>query len=123
KFKIHDSILVTLPPSTQKSLQNFTPLRNFKGKSFLLQAFGNWQHRFSQNISLNLGLHYQYFTFNNSYALEPRVGFKYRLSPTQSINIGYGLHSQLQPFQAYFRVDPHPLHGFVKTNSNLEFTK
>ena len=67
----------------------------------LVQAYTNWQHRFNEKLTLNTGLHYQYFMFNGSQSLEPRMGLKYKAG--QNIfSAGTGLHSQLQPIMVYF---------------------
>src|SRR5690606_33318449 len=56
--------------------KNFVTLRNFTGNSLLAQAYTNWQHRISERFTLNTGLHFQYFAFNKTTALEPRLGVK-----------------------------------------------
>ncbi|MBX9852421.1 MAG: carboxypeptidase-like regulatory domain-containing protein [Cytophagaceae bacterium] len=101
----------------------FITLRNFDGNSMLAQAYTTWQHRFSEKLILNSGLHIQFFAYNKKYAFEPRLGLRYKFRENQSINFGYGLHSQLQAFQAYFREDPLPDGTYIKTNKDLGFTK
>ena len=101
----------------------FITLRNFTGNSLLGQAYTNWQHRFNEKITLNSGIHFQYFAFNKSTALEPRIGFKYQFKTNQSLSFGYGLHSQLQAFQAYFREDQLPDGSYVRSNKDLDFTR
>jgi hypothetical protein len=106
-------------------LQNgsFITLRNFTGNSALAQAYSNWQHRFNEKITLNSGLHLQYFAYNKTAALEPRLGIKYQFKKNQSVSLGYGLHSQIQAFQAYFREDKIPTGEYIKTNKDLGFTR
>lgn len=102
---------------------SFITLRNFTGNSALGQAYSNWQHRFNEKLTLNSGLHLQYFAYNKTTALEPRLGIKYQFKKNQSIGLGYGLHSQIQAFQAYFREDKIPTGEYIKTNKDLGFTK
>lgn len=101
----------------------FVTLHDFKGQSFLIQGFLQWQHRFTEKLTLNTGLHYQHFVYNNTNALEPRAGLKYQLTPKQTISIGAGLHSQLQPLQVYFREDTLADGSYIRSNTKLEFTK
>ncbi|EAY24435.1 TonB-dependent receptor [Microscilla marina] len=98
----------------------FRRLRDFNGGSGLLRGYAQWQHRFNDQFTLNAGVHYQQFLLNNTYAIEPRLGLKYSFTPTQSVSIGAGLHSQLQPLQVYFRQEDGT---GIRTNRDLEFTK
>lgn len=93
-----------------------------EGSSVLLQAYSQWQHKLSDQLTFNTGLHYQQLTLNNSLAVEPRAGVRWQFAPTQSINAGYGLHSQVQSLPTYFvatEVDG----NIVNTNEDLDFTR
>lgn len=98
----------------------FRKLRDFNGGSGLLRGYVQWQHRFNDQLTLNAGVHYQQFLLNNTNAIEPRLGLKYSFTPTQSISVGAGMHSQLQPLQVYFQEQEGT---GIRTNENLEFTK
>lgn len=75
---------------------------NFKGKADLYRAFAQWQHKFNNKLTANVGLHGSLFGLNNSYAVEPRLGLSYEATPKSTLAIGYGMHSQLQPLPVYF---------------------
>lgn len=68
----------------------------------LVQGFVHWQFRPTDRVTVNSGLHYQNFLLNQSSAFEPRLGINFKLSSKQSINAGYGMHSQMQPVIYYF---------------------
>lgn len=68
----------------------------------LLQGFIHWQWRPSDRLTINSGIHYQNFLLNNTSALEPRFGIKYKLSEKRNVSAGYGMHSQMQPVIYYF---------------------
>jgi carboxypeptidase-like protein len=88
------------------------------GVSVLVEPYLNYQRDFFTNrLLLNLGLHYQYFSFNGSNAVEPRTSLKYLLNKNQSLSIAYGLQSQIQQGQLYFANSP------TLNNENLGFTK
>ncbi|NJO00256.1 MAG: TonB-dependent receptor [Bacteroidia bacterium] len=107
----------------QIQTQTFEVRQNFSGSSTLWQAYAQWQHRFNDKLTLNTGLHYQQFGLNNSIAVEPRVGLKYSFMSSQSLSFGFGMHSQLQPLQVYFR-DSEVAPGIkMRTNENLDFTR
>jgi hypothetical protein len=66
-----------------------------------VQLFSQWNYRLTQDVTLNAGLHYLRLTDNKSQSLEPRASFKYTLDAKQSLSLGYGLHSQIQPIGIY----------------------
>ncbi|MBW8049930.1 MAG: TonB-dependent receptor [Cytophagales bacterium] len=116
QVKLIDSVLV--------NGQQFFRQHDFEGESLFSQAYIQWQHRFTDNLTLNTGLHFQNLEHSNStfkfrYAVEPRLGIKYQFKPNQSVSLGLGMHSQMQPLQIYFDEDSLG----EKTNIGLDFTK
>jgi hypothetical protein len=71
----------------------------------LTQAYVQWKHRFNAKLTLNVGVHGQYFDINEKTAIEPRLGVRYALNEKSSINFGYGLHHQLLPIYNVFLKD------------------
>jgi hypothetical protein len=98
---------------------------DFDGNIILFQGYLQWQHKFSDKLTLVSGLHYQQTNINKEIALEPRASVQWQLSASQSLSLGYGLHSQLQPRDIYFReVLVDTLQGtYIQTNKNLDFSK
>jgi hypothetical protein len=80
----------------------YITLSNSSGDFFLWKAFASWKHKFSDQLQMVTGIHYQQLSLNNDLALEPRISLNWKLSPRQDISLGYGLHSQSQPRPAYF---------------------
>ncbi len=104
---------------------NYIQNSNSKGKTCLYQAFGQIKHRFTDAFSVNMGIHSQLFSLNNTQMLEPRFGMSYALSPKQNLSFGYGLHGQIQPQLIYFTqtlVDTLN-RKYVLTNEKLGFSK
>lgn len=101
----------------------FRTLTNTDDESLLLQAYVQWQHRFSDLVTLNAGLHQQEFMLNNSWALEPRLGLRAQVSEKSTLSFGSGLHSQIQPLSIYFYETPQPNFNYVKTNTQLGMSK
>lgn len=92
--------------------------------STLFQAYANWQYRFSEILSANAGLHFQYYDLCAENAVEPRFAIKWNLSATQSMTAGYGLHSQLQPRSVYFNKKYNDHTGeYAENNHRLKFTR
>jgi hypothetical protein len=102
---------------------DWVTLRDFNGNVGLLQAYAQSQYRLSQRFTMNTGLHGQFFEFNNSWAVEPRLALNFHLTENQRINLGYGLHSQMQPLPMYFLQVPMADGSYLRTNEDLEFSR
>jgi hypothetical protein len=94
-----------------------------KENATLLKANVNWGHRFSDRLSANLGVYGQQFTFNNSSSVEPRFNLKYQLRPNQSLALGTGLHSQLQPLEVYVYETKDVSGQIMRSNKDLSMVK
>jgi hypothetical protein len=94
---------------------------NESGNSFLINAYTNSNYFFNNNLSVNIGLNSHFFTLNENYTIEPRIGFKYQFTSKQTLSIGYGLHSQLEKLNYYFARNTD--YGNTAVNKNLDFTK
>lgn len=97
---------------------------DYQGSAFLVQPYAQIKHKFSEVFAVNLGLHSQIFTLNNSVSpIEPRLGMRWNIDEKQTLNAGMGLHSQLQPTYTYFYQKPDGNGGFVRHNEDMDFTK
>jgi len=92
------------------------------GSWYLGQAYGQWKHRVNSRLTLSPGIHIQYTTQASAFALEPRMGIRYNLTENQSIQVGYGLHNQMQSPYSY-SVETQTSEGVKRTNENLGFTR
>lgn len=89
------------------------------GDTQLLQGYAQWKARLSRDLTLNAGLHSMYLGLNGHYTLEPRLGMRWAMSPGQSLNAGFGIHSKMEPLVIYFsRYKDGRL-----PNKNLDFMK
>jgi hypothetical protein len=96
---------------------------DFDGNSYLLQPYFQWQYKINNQLTLNTGVHYQQFFYNNTWSLEPRAGIKWKFSSTKSLSFGYGYHSQLAPITLYFNQSRLPDNSYVQPNKNLDMTR
>lgn len=101
----------------------FRIITSTEGGSYLYQVYGQWQHKFSDKLSVNTGLHFQQFSLNKSYAIEPRFGIKWEMKEGQSLSFGTGIHSQLQPMYVYFQQTYYPDGSHQQLNKDLKMTK
>lgn len=97
---------------------------NYQGDVTLLQPYIQWKYKITNKLVLNTGLHCQFFTINNSFSgIEPRVGMRWSLTEKQTLSLGFGMHSQLQPLYIYFFRKYLPDRSYVLHNFDMDFTK
>lgn len=89
----------------------------------LAQVYAHAKYSFSDKLTLNAGLHSQYFFLNNAASLEPRLGLKYDVGSNSTLSFGYGLHAQTQPINVYFLQSQNSDNSYSYNNKNLDFTK
>lgn len=94
-----------------------------KGNTQTANAFFQWNHKFTDKLTTNIGAHYFQLALNNTWSLEPRASVKYDINPKHNISMGYGLHSQLQPLGIYFSRQQQSDGSSVQPNKNLELSK
>ena len=104
-------------------LNAFRDLRNHQENDMLYQPYVNWQHRFNEKWEANLGVHSMFLQSNSNYSIEPRFGLTYRLREGQSLNFGYGLHSQIAPVVILYEQIRLPDGSYIQPNEDLDFTK
>lgn len=118
--EIHNTYSTVLD---QETTPDWVLIRDMDENMLLLQAYAQTQYRLNEKITLNGGLHTQYLTFNDSWAIEPRAAVNYHLSPKQTLSIGYGMHNQMQPIPMYFYLSQLADGSYVRSNEDLDFTE
>ena len=73
-----------------------------KGASFFVQVFTQSKFNITKSFWVNAGLRGHYFDLNNELVIEPRLGLSYNIGRAQSVSLGYGKHSRLEPLSLYF---------------------
>ena len=71
------------------------------GSMGMAQAFGQWQYRITEVLTMNSGVHYTRLGLNGSDALEPRIGFRWSFQPGQVFTGAVGLHSRAEAPSIY----------------------
>jgi hypothetical protein len=93
------------------------------GNTILYQGYTTWRHRFSNKLSLNTGVHAQYYSLNKQFVAEPRVSFQYVINGFHSLSLGYGLHHQIHNITTSFLQTKTEVGSLVLTNKDLDFTQ
>lgn len=120
-LNMRDSIRFDITDSSS----NFFYRWDYKSPSpdYLAQAFLQWKYKLSKRLTLNAGIHAQYFTLSNSVSpIEPRIGLKIATSEKSVLAIGAGMHSQNHPLYIYAY---HKNYGSEKVyqNLNMDFVR
>lgn len=119
---IAEMVNLMLDARERDSLANWRQYWDFNDNTFLHQAYAQMKYKFTDKLTLNAGLHAQLLSLNNSTAVEPRVGLKYQMTNKQTLSLGYGMHSQMQPIDVYFYRSRRADGSYEQTNKNLGFT-
>jgi hypothetical protein len=103
-------------------LNRLKELINEKGSTSSYDAFIQHKAELNDQLTLNTGLHTNYFNLSNSWTVEPRLGLNWQLSPDQVLSFGTGLYSRLEPLSYYFAKSGVP-NGMNQSASPLKPTK
>ena len=95
---------------------------DYKGNSYLIQPYTQWKYKQSDNLVFSVGLHAQYLTLGSHFRVEPRAGIKWDFLKNQSLSLGYGMHSQMQPTYIYFQQKKNVIGNLTMLNHDLDFT-
>ena len=109
----------------EKAFQTGQPLNRLvgeKGNSQLVQVYTQSSINLGPRLTINPGVHLQYFALNEKASLEPRLGASWSMSDRENITFGYGLHSKLEKLNFYF-IELPGAEGLEQPNRNLDFTK
>jgi len=102
----------------------FITVTDAEGTMNVIRAYAQWQHKFNDYLTAYSGVHTQYFDLNGEIAIEPRISLKWQLNTKQSLNAGFGMHSQLQAryiycVQTYDEVND----TYSVTNEDVKYTR
>lgn len=97
--------------------------RDYKGAINLGEAYAQAQYRLTEQLTLNGGVHAQYFDKTKDAAVEPRAAISWQFLPKQKLTLGYGLHNQTQPLPVFFFREQLANGTTREANTNLGFTR
>ncbi|MFK7785680.1 MAG: TonB-dependent receptor [Crocinitomicaceae bacterium] len=93
------------------------------GSAGMIQSFVSWKYRASNDLTIVSGVHHTSFLLNNSSAIEPRLGMKWKPTPRQSFSLGFGMHSKAESISTYLYNQLQPDGTYLAPNRNLELSK
>lgn len=83
-------------------LNRMRTLINEQGNTSSFDGFVQHKAELSHSLTLNTGIHANYFSLSESWSLEPRLGLKLQLNKEQILSFAAGLYSRLEPLSYYF---------------------
>ncbi|AUD02064.1 TonB-dependent receptor [Spirosoma pollinicola] len=86
----------------QGDAANRVYLLDFQENLGTIRNYISWKHRFNEAVTLVTGLHNMNVLLNHKSTLEPRISLNWQLSPTSSLQAGYGKHSTMEGAHNYF---------------------
>ncbi|WP_313269014.1 TonB-dependent receptor [Sphingobacterium sp.] len=72
------------------------------GNTSTYDAFAQLKTVLNDKLTLNTGVHANYFVLSKTWSLEPRLGLNWRVAADQTISFGTGLYNRLEPLAYYF---------------------
>lgn len=91
------------------------------GFSTLISAYSNSLISITDQFTLNTGINVQWFTLNDHFTIEPRLGLRQQLHENHALGFAYGLHSRLENLNYYLNNSFET--GEEEVNRKLDFTK
>ncbi|MFT4760040.1 MAG: hypothetical protein ACI9XO_003208 [Paraglaciecola sp.] len=96
---------------------------DFNEKVGTVQNFVSWKHRLNEDLTIVSGFHNMNVLLNNKSTLEPRIAMNWKLDNTNSINAGYGKHSNMESIHNYFSKVEQADGSVTEPNKDLDLLK
>nr|WP_249665284.1 carboxypeptidase-like regulatory domain-containing protein [Mucilaginibacter sp. Bleaf8] len=88
--------------SYKQELKALDEVLNQKGSAATFDAYIENKHDFGNSVSLNTGIHTNYFNLSKSFTIEPRVGLNWQFRSDQQLSFAAGTYSRIEPLAYYF---------------------
>jgi len=88
--------------SYDTELAALTERINETGNTSTYDAFAQLKTVLNEKLTLNTGVHTNYFALSKSWSIEPRFGLNWHVATDQTISFGAGLYNRLEPLAYYF---------------------
>jgi hypothetical protein len=98
-------------------------VNDFRNNLSAINNFISWKHSFNENIILVAGFHNLNILSRNISTIEPRLSVNWKINNTNSVHLGYGMHSTTESVHNYFTKIPQADGSFLEPNKNLGLLK
>lgn len=93
-----------------------------EGNTSSMQAFSQSNIQLPANLEMVAGLFAHYFSLNNELSLEPRLGLKWKATPSHSFGVACGLNSRIEMI-GFYLARQQTSSGILQPNRNLRMSK
>jgi hypothetical protein len=104
----------------EASMINITDSKN---NVSTVNNFISWKHSFNEKIILVAGVHNMNILGKNQSTLEPRLSITWNINKTNSMHVGYGMHSTTESVHNYFTKILQEDGSYTEPNKNLGLLK
>jgi hypothetical protein len=119
----HNQLFGDLFAKRLLSANVYDTLLNTRAGGWYNSYFVQWKYKPVESVEIITGLHLFHTGITSEFVWEPRLGCVFYLPYNQTISIGSGLHSRLEPLSIYnYRVKTDKTHR-SEINSNLKTIK
>jgi hypothetical protein len=98
-------------------------VNDFKNNLSTVNNFISWRHSFNENIIVVAGLHNMNILSRHISTVEPRLSVNWKINNTNSVHLGYGMHSTTESIHNYFTKIPQDDGSYLEPNRNLGLLK
>jgi hypothetical protein len=98
-------------------------VNDFKNNLSTISNFIGWKHSFNENLIIVAGLHNINILTRSISTLEPRLSANWKIDNTNSVHLGYGMHSTTESVHNYFTKIPQADGSILEPNKNLGLLK
>jgi hypothetical protein len=98
-------------------------VNDFKNNLSSISNFISWKHSFNENLTIVAGLHNMNLLSRNVSTIEPRLSVNWKIDNTNSVHLGYGMHSTTESVHNYFTKIQQEDGLFTEPNKKLGLLK
>jgi hypothetical protein len=93
------------------------------GQSHTAKAYTQSRFFITEKLVANVGVSSLYYSVNNKYSIEPRIGLSYKTKGNGRLSLALGRHSQIEHFATYLYQNKDSLGNTNFPNKSLDFVK
>jgi hypothetical protein len=101
---------------------DFVSILKNDGNYSIAQPYTQALIRLTEKLTLNAGLHAQYFSVNEQFVIEPRSSLSYAINSKSALSLGYGVHHQNVAAPILF-LNENIGGNLIQTNKNLDLVR
>lgn len=102
---------------------NISDLNTTYKLNYLIRAFAQWKHNFSDSLMMVAGIHSAKLLLNNTFSIEPRFAIKYVIDEKQQLAFASGKYSKMEDIRTYYIQRRNKNGAYYFPNMNIDLGK